>query len=79
MDLKSHQGVIIEHVLEKGSWEQARWLFKIFGGKTIAEWVRMHGFRLLSKRSCALWRLTLYVKDFIASEWVITAKAYEPW
>jgi hypothetical protein len=29
--LYSHQGVIIKRVLEKGSWEQVRWLFKIYG------------------------------------------------
>jgi hypothetical protein len=41
--------------------------------------VRSHGFRLLSKRSFALWRLALDVKDFIAPEWAIQAKLEDKW
>lgn len=79
MSLQSHQGVIIERVLEKGNWEQVRWLFKAFGEEAVAEWVRKHGFRLLSKRSFALWKLALDIKDFNAPEWAITVKTEDSW
>jgi hypothetical protein len=79
MDPKAHKGVIIERILDQGSWEQARWLFAAYGEKEIAEWVRRHGFRLLSKRSFALWRLVLEIKDFVAPEWALEAKKAETW
>ena len=63
INLRDHRGVIIERVLERGSWEQARWLFATYGEASVAEWVRAHGYRLLSKRSFALWRLALGVTD----------------
>jgi hypothetical protein len=79
MGLSSHQGVIIERVLEKGSWEQVRWLFKVFGEETIAEWVRKHGFRMLSRRSFALWKLSLDIKEFITPDWAIQSKDEDLW
>jgi hypothetical protein len=71
MGLESHSGVIMERLLERGTWEQVRWLFAVFGGERVASWVQRHGLRLLSKRSFALWRLTLGVKDFYAPGWAI--------
>jgi hypothetical protein len=79
MNLKDHQGVLIEQILERGSWDQVRWLFRIYGEKAISDWLRKHGFRLLSKRSFALWRLTLGINDNNAPAWSITAKQMEPW
>ena len=74
MDLKTHQGVIIERVLERGSWEQLQWLFATYGETNVAQWVCNHGFRLLSKRSFSLWCLILDVKQYEAPEWAIVAK-----
>ena len=79
MDTKSHESVIIERVLERGTWEQLRWLFVTYGEASVAEWVRRHGFRLLSRRSFALWRLALGVADYIAPEWAVEVKRMEPW
>jgi hypothetical protein len=77
--LDSYRAVIIERILERGSWEQVRWLFATYGETEVAEWVRRHGFRLLSKRSFALWRLTLDVEDYFAPDWAREAKEGEPW
>lgn len=74
MGVQTHSGVIIERVLERGSWEQLRWLFSTYGEASVADWVGKHGFRLLSKRSFALWRLVLNVETFVAPEWAIAAK-----
>ena len=79
MDLERHKSVIIERVLERGTWEQLCWLFTTCSEISVAEWVRRHGFRLLSKRSFALWRLALGVADYIAPEWAIQAKRMELW
>jgi hypothetical protein len=79
MGLESHQNIIIERILEKGSWEQVRWLFNVYGKDAVTQWVRKHGFRLLSKRSFALWKLTLDIRDFEAPEWARLAKAEDPW
>jgi len=79
IQLDSHSAVIIERILERGSWEQVRWLFATYGEAEVAEWVRKHGFRLLSKRSFALWRLTLDVEDYFAPDWAREAKKDEPW
>ena len=77
--LESHSGVSIERLLERGTWAQVRWLFATYGEERVAEWVRRHGFRLLSRRSFALWRLALGVADYVAPEWAIEAKRMETW
>ena len=79
MDLVQYRGVIIERILERGSQDQLRWLFRTYGEADVAEWVRRHGFRLLSKRSFALWRLALDVHGIDTPEWAIAAKADSPW
>jgi hypothetical protein len=80
MDIETHRGIIIERVLERGSWEQTRWLFATYDEAAVAQWVSKHGFRLLSKRSFALWRLALDVETFEAPEWAIAAKKWpESW
>ncbi|RMH82627.1 MAG: hypothetical protein D6681_17215, partial [Calditrichaeota bacterium] len=61
MDIERHKGVIIERILERGTWEQLRWLFATYGEQQVAEWVKKHGFRLLSKRSFALWKLVFNI------------------
>jgi len=77
MGLERHKSVIIERVLERGTWEQLCWLFTTCSEISVAEWVRRHGFRLLSKRSFALWRLALGVAEYSAPEWAIQAKRME--
>ena len=79
IELESHSGVIIERLLERGAWGQIRWLFETYGEERVAEWVRRHGFRLLSKRSFALWRLALDVTDYRAPDWAVEAKRMEGW
>ena len=74
MTPQTHQGVIIERVLERGSWQQVKWLFAAYGETTVARWVSKHGFRLLSKRSFALWRLALDIETYDAPDWAVAAK-----
>jgi len=57
----------------------AAWLFVTYGEASVAKWVWRHGFRLLSRRSFALWRLALGVTDYVAPEWAVEARRMEPW
>jgi len=75
MTLEEYAGVIIERILDRGSWAEVNWLFDYYGEQRLSEWVRLHGFRLLSPRSFALWRLNLGVTDFVAPDWAHEAKA----
>ena len=79
MDLEHYRAVIIERVLEHGTWEQLGWLFAAWGEACVADLVRRHGFRLLSKRSFALWRLALGKTDYMAPEWAVEAKRMAAW
>ncbi len=79
MNVKRYQGVIIERILERGSWEQLCWLFDTFGESQVAKWVKKHGFRMLSHRSFALWRVTLGITEYYAPEWAVEAKRMESW
>lgn len=74
MDIDTHRGVIIERVLERGDWDQTRWLFATYGEAEIRQWVQRYGFRLLSRRSFTLWRLVLDIEEFNAPDWAIVAK-----
>ncbi|MDY6874826.1 MAG: hypothetical protein SWK90_01285 [Chloroflexota bacterium] len=79
LEAELHQGVIIERLLERGTWEHVHWLFTTYGEGCVAEWVRRHGFRLLTKRSFALWRLALGITDYVAPEWAVEARRMEAW
>jgi hypothetical protein len=76
-DCEVYAGVIIERLLERGSWAEVNWLFDTYGEPRLAEWLSLHGFRLLSPRSFALWRLILKIDDFVAPEWAFKAKRME--
>jgi len=77
MDVETHESVIIERVLERGTWPELHWLFDRYGENRIADWARRHGFRLLSRRSFALWRLVLEIEEYVTPSWAMEAKAME--
>jgi hypothetical protein len=77
IDPETCADVIIERILERGSWDELRWLFARYGEPRVSEWVRVHGFRLLSKRSFALWRLALDMQNYVAPGWAREAKEME--
>lgn len=77
--LDTHHGVIVERILERGNREQVSWLFRTYGEEDVARWVRQHGYRSLTRRSFALWRLALDVQDYVAPAWAREAKTYGIW
>ena len=72
MNSRTHRHVIIERILERGSWSEVNWLFATYGEQAIRAWLRQWGLRALSRRSFALWRLVLNVKRFYAPAWMRT-------
>lgn len=75
MDAESYATVIIERILERGSWAELRWLFTRYGRQRVATWLRQHGFRRLSPCAFGYWRWVLGVKRYKAPPWATAAKS----
>ena len=69
--------VIIQRLLEGGTMPELKWLFATYGEARVARWVREHGFRGLTRKAFAYWRLVLRVKDFKRPPWI--EKTDEPY
>ena len=78
IDPGTHRGVIIERILERGTWNDINWLLDQYGETPVREWVRLHGYRALSRRSFALWRLVFGLHHWQAPEWA-RGKRMDPW
>jgi hypothetical protein len=78
MNLRRHRHVIMERILERGTWGEINWLFDEYGEGAVRDWVRQWGFRALTRRSFALWRLVLGVRHYRAPTWARAAKM-DPW
>ena len=76
MEPKTYSSTVMERILERGSWAEINWLFDHYGERHVKQWVRRHGFRALSRRSFALWRLVLDINRYKAPRW---AKADRAW
>ena len=74
MNTRTHLYTIMERILERGTWREINWLFDTYGEREVRAWVRQRGFRALSRRSFALWRLVLGIKRFHAPSWARDAK-----
>lgn len=75
MDDEGYANVIIERILERGSWAELRWLFDRYRQRRVTAWLRQHGFRRLSPRSFDYWRWVLGVKRFKTPPWGAEAKS----
>lgn len=60
-DPERHPDFVIERLLDEGDSADLAWLVGRFGEPRLAAWVAAHGGRRLSRRSRALWSLTLGV------------------
>ena len=78
MDDEGYADVIIERILERGTWSEINWLFETYGEQAVRDWVRQRGFRALTRRSFALWQLVLGIKRYRAPAWARAAKM-DPW
>jgi len=74
----AYRYVIMERILERGTWAEINWLFDEYGEQAVRDWVRQWGFRALTRRSFALWQLVLGIKRYHAPAWARAAKM-DPW
>lgn len=70
--------VIMERILERGTWSEVNWLFDYYGERDVRDWVRQRGYRALTRRSFALWRLMLNIRRFRLPPWGASDKM-GPW
>jgi hypothetical protein len=61
--------VIIERILNRGTWAEIRWLLNHYGQSTIAAWVARHGYRRLDARAFHYWCWVLGVSEFQVPVW----------
>src|SRR3990170_447925 len=69
MNPDAYAGVVIERVLDRGSWDEIRWLIMRYGKRRVARWVREHGYRRLDRRTFEYWRWMLGVKRYKVPPW----------
>jgi hypothetical protein len=69
MNTDEYTGVIIERILDRGSWAEIRWLLETYDKRKIAKWVRAHGYRRLDRRAFAYWRDMLGIKRYTMPPW----------
>jgi hypothetical protein len=64
LDLKRDANLVIQRVLEFGTWDEIRWLFELYGARRIRLFVRQHGERWLKPVSFNYWRKLLRVRQW---------------
>ena len=69
MNPDDYAGVVIERILDRGSWAEIRWLLDRYGERAIARWVREHGYRRLDRRAFTYWRDMLGIKRYKVPPW----------
>ncbi|MFN3414247.1 MAG: hypothetical protein ACK42L_09335 [Thermoanaerobaculum sp.] len=66
--------LIIERVMERGSWDDMRWLLTWCGRARLAEYLRARGHRLLPPRELRFWSAVTGIPKPMADEWVRRAR-----
>jgi hypothetical protein len=61
LDIVRDANLIIQRVLEFGTWDEIRWLFKTYHGERIRLFLRQHGDRWLKPVTFTYWRKLLGV------------------
>ncbi len=79
MNPDHYAGVIMERVLDRGSWAEIRWLLETYGKREIAKWVRAHGYRRLDKCAFNYWRNMLDIKRYTVPPWEHSESAFRAW
>ena len=62
LDMTRDANLIIQRVLEFGTWDELRWLFETYRGKRIRLFLREHGERALKPITFYYWRKLLGVR-----------------
>lgn len=67
LDLKRNADLVIQRVLEFGTWEEIRWLFQLYGARRIRLFVRRRGERWLQPVTFNYWRRLLRIRSWTSS------------
>ncbi len=67
LDLTRDANLVIQRVLEFGTWDEIRWLFQQYGAKRIRLFVCKHGERWLKPVSFNYWRKLLRIRRWTTS------------
>lgn len=62
LDLTRDANLIIQRVLEFGTWDEIRWLFGVYRSKRIRSFLREHGARGLKPVTFNYWRKLLEIR-----------------
>jgi uncharacterized protein DUF6922 len=62
LDIVRDANLIIQRVLEFGTWEEIRWLFETYRSKRIRLFLRQHGERWLKPVTFTYWRKLLGIR-----------------
>lgn len=66
--------VIMERVMERGRWDDMRWLVAQFGRERLGQYLRERGHRVLPPRELRFWAMVSRVPDAMADDWVRAAR-----
>lgn len=61
--------VIVERILNRGSWAEIRWLLERYDRTRIAGWIERHGYRRLDKRALHYWCWMLGIREVRKPPW----------
>lgn len=62
LDLNEDASLIMQRTLEHGTWDEVRWLFRVYGRPQIGTFIRQRGERLLSPVAFNYWRKLLGIR-----------------
>jgi len=69
MNPDGYASVVIERILNRGSWAEIQWLLTHYGKRSLAHWIRQHGYRRLDRRAFEYWRWMLGIKRYKVPPW----------
>jgi len=69
--------VIVERILNRGSWAEIRWLLDRYEKDRIAAWVQRHGYRRLDKRALHYWCWMLGIREVHKPPWETESQAIQ--
>ena len=62
LDINNDANLIIARVQEYGTWEEARWLFGVYGAERVRSFIRQFGERGLNPVTFNYWRKLLKIR-----------------
>lgn len=69
MRADKYSGVIMERIINRGSWAEIRWMLDTYSKREIAKWIRAYGYRRLDRRAFAYWCMMLGIKRYKVPPW----------